>query len=167
MAARGLIGAERLAQIAARAAGVLNRIKFAASGIVKTGRRLNSRSIANDFYKSAGWADDRIADHVRGIDFTKPVETVTIPKETEVVQWQRPGKPTGNYFAPPGTQASELGIYPGGRDPITYVTNRDVTVLRSTAKDVVDTWSVSGQPYQTQGGGTQYFVPDPSDFTPK
>lgn len=74
-----------------------------------------SRNTANDFYKSAGWADDRIADHVNGIDFAKPVQTVAIPKGTEVVQWQRPGNPTGNYFAPPGTQASELGIYPGGR----------------------------------------------------
>ena len=86
-----------------------------------------SRNTANDFYKSAGWADKRIADHVNGIDFTKPVETVSIPKGTEVVQWQQPGRPTGNYFAPPGTQASELGIFPGSREPITYVANKDVT----------------------------------------
>lgn len=38
--ARGLIGAERLAQIAGKSAQVLNRIKFAASGIVRIGRRI-------------------------------------------------------------------------------------------------------------------------------
>jgi hypothetical protein len=37
--AKGLIGAQRLAQIAAKSTQVLNRIKFATSGIVRIGRR--------------------------------------------------------------------------------------------------------------------------------
>lgn len=52
-ATRGLIGAQRLAQIGAKSAQVLNRIKFAASGIVKTGRRLAPRVASlDDFTKS-------------------------------------------------------------------------------------------------------------------
>ncbi len=126
-----------------------------------------SRNTANDFYKSAGWQQERIDQHLSGIDFSKPVNVEIIPKGTQVVQYQVPGKPVGNYFAPPGTNATELGINPAGRQPITYVAGENVQVLRSTASPAVDTWSTPGQPFQTQGGGTQYFVPDPSDFTPK
>lgn len=38
-AAKGLIGAQRLAQIGAKSAQVLERVKFAAGGIVRVGRR--------------------------------------------------------------------------------------------------------------------------------
>ncbi|MBA4124007.1 MAG: hypothetical protein H0X72_16310 [Acidobacteria bacterium] len=122
---------------------------------------------AADFYRQAGWQQSRIDQHLAGIDFTKPVDVITIPKGTEVIQYQVPGKPVGNYFAPPGTTASELGMNPAGRQPRTFTTIKDMQVLRSTASPAVDTWSNAGKSFQTQGGGTQYFAPNASDLKPK
>ena len=39
-----------------------------------------------------------------------------------------------------------------------YIVKGSVHVLKSTSKNVIDTWSVPGGPYQTQGGGIQYFT---------
>ena len=77
---------------------------------------------ANAYYRTLGWEDVRIASHTSGIDFSKPVEVVTLPKGTQVVQYQIPGNPVGGYFAPVGTTAESLGISFVGRQPIIYTT---------------------------------------------
>lgn len=141
----------------------------AAGGALKKLKKLRAarkaakrRQLAEGFYKKAGWPQARIDSHLDGIDFSKPVSVVTIPKGTKVVQYQVPGKQAGNYFAPPGTPATQLGINPTGRVPKTFTATQDVQALRSTASAPLDTWS--GKPFQTQGGGTQYFVPNPGGF---
>lgn len=132
---------------------------------------------AADFYKSQGFAENRIPGHLDGIDFTKPVEVVRLDQGTPLTQYQAPGGSQGNYYAPKGTPASELGISPNGVNPATgeiipktsgnYVVGNDgVTVLRSTAAPVKDTWSVPGQSIQTDGGGTQYFTTSKDAFGP-
>jgi hypothetical protein len=118
-----------------------------------------SRKTAHDFYKAAGWDDARMQAHFRGIDFNKPVDIITIPQNTALVQYQIPVAPVGNYFAPVGTPGSQLGIYTGGRIPTLYTTTKDITVLRTTAAKAVDNWSVPGWNVLTDGGGTQYFLP--------
>lgn len=122
------------------------------------------KKVAEDFYKKAGWPQARIDSHLEGIDFSKKVDVITLPKGTTVVQYQVPGKPVGNYFAPPGTQATNLGINPEGRTPTSLTATQNVQVLRSTASAPIDTWSIPRKPFQTQGGGTQYFAPNPSVF---
>jgi hypothetical protein len=57
MAARGLIGARRLAQIGAKSTQALNRIKFGVSGIVRTGR--------GTFFRN-GWSSKKILDLPKG-----------------------------------------------------------------------------------------------------
>lgn len=77
----------------------------------------SNRSRAIEFYSHNGFqADDTLA-HMRGIDFTQPVEIINLEKGTPVVQYMLPNRTTGNYFAPLGTPGSQLGIYTSGRTP--------------------------------------------------
>jgi filamentous hemagglutinin len=129
----------------------------------RLGKQLNPAEV-KEFYKQTGWPDAKIDAHMDGIDFSKPVTIEIIPKGTKVDQWVDPIRGVGNYFAPPGTSASELGIYQGERVLTSFETAKDVTVLRSTATDIIDTWSVPGQQIATKGGGTQCFSFNPADF---
>ncbi len=131
------------------------------------------QGIAQDFYAKQGWPQSRIDGHRKGIDFNQSVRPVTIPEGTPLSQWQTPGRSTGNYFAPASETPTRLGIAPDADVPGTgvvpkvqtpYAATRDVPALQSTAAPVQDTWSTPGTPVQTEGGGTQYFVPDPSMF---
>jgi RHS repeat-associated protein len=121
------------------------------------------QSFARDFYRAAtGWSDTKITSHLRGIDFNQAVSVVNLPAGTILVQYQLPGGRIGNYFAPPGTQANQLGIYTSGLVGNSYVLPRSVRALQSTAATVVDDWSMSGFGWriQTQGGGQQFFIPN-------
>jgi RHS repeat-associated protein len=124
------------------------------------------QSIAQQFYEDAGWSADRIANHLQSIDFSQPVDVVTIPQGTQVVQYQIPGSAVGNYFAPVGTPANSLGIYTSGRVGSIFTATEDTTVLRSTAADVNNTWEMPGWNIQAPGHGTQYFTPTPTSFAP-
>lgn len=79
-------------------------------------------------------------------------------------QYQVGGNGVGNYFAPVGTRAEQLGINPTGRETLLYAPTERVQVLRSTAAEIVDTWSVPGVPYRAEGGGTQFFTGNPDKF---
>ena len=129
-------------------------------------KAMDRRSLAHDFYKSTGWAEGRIADHLKGIDFSKGVQPTMVPKGTRFVQYQIPNAPVGNYFAPIGTPGSKLGIYTGGRNARVFEALEDSIALRSTAAGVVDDWSLPFWRVQTEGGGIQFFVPDPRIFVP-
>ena len=132
----------------------------ASSGFAQTSRRWT----ATDFYEGAGWPSRRIQSHLDGIDFGKPVSVSNLPAGSRVVQYQIPDAPVGNYFAPIGTPGSQIGIYTGGRVPQVFQTTGNVRVLQSTAGSVVDDWSVPFWRVQTDGGGTQFFAPNPSLF---
>jgi hypothetical protein len=123
----------------------------------------SKRKLANDYYKKLGWPDERIDSHLAGIDFSKPVELVNIPKGTKLVQYQIPGSPTGKYFAPPGTAPETIGVNPAGRTPLIYETTQDVTVLKSVAADTSMDMSLPALA-RGAGGGTQYFTTDTSAF---
>jgi len=135
-----------------------------------------NRATASKFYEDQGFKPADIPDHVSGIDLTRPVGVHTLKAGTPVSQYQVPGGRQGNYYAPSGTQPTELGIAPQGvsrttgavvdKVPTAYTTTRDIPVLRSTAAPVKDTWSIPGTAVQTKGGGTQYFTTDKGGFTP-
>lgn len=125
---------------------------------------LSRRSTAIEFYSRNGiQAEDTLA-HMRGIDFTQPVEIINLVKGTPVVQYMLPNRTTGNYFAPLGTSGSQLGIYTSGRTPTTFFASQNTNVLRSTTSAMVDDYSMAeyGWKIETQGGGTQYFSPSKS-----
>ena len=124
------------------------------------------QSVARQFYQDAGWSNERIANHLQGIDFNQPVDVVRVPQGSQVVQHQIPGSPVGNYFAPVGTPANGLGIYTSGRVGTIFTATEDTTVLRSTASSVNNTWEVPGWNIQAPGGNTQLFSPNPGAFNP-
>ena len=120
--------------------------------------------VAREFYEKAGFSQERTADHLKGIDFSKPVEVVTLEPSAKVIQYQRTGHNFGNYLAPPGTEASALGVNPAGRVATTYEVTRPVQVLRSTAAPVEDIWSAPGEVFKANGGGIQYFTTEGGAF---
>ncbi|WP_232772605.1 polymorphic toxin type 46 domain-containing protein, partial [Psychromonas sp. Urea-02u-13] len=133
------------------------------------------KAVAFDFYKSQGFPEDDIPSHLTGIDFDKPVEVVTIEKGQHFYQFQSPGAPQGNYYADNAAiKPTELGISPLGTnralnkvEPKTkglYTAQGNTPALRSKAKSVDDFWSVKGESYPTEGGGTQYFTAEKSNF---
>ncbi len=124
------------------------------------------RETAYRFYRFlANWSPGRIMSHVEGIDFAKPVEIVEIPSGKILVQYIVSGRKIGNYFAEPGTSASQLGINPTGRETVRLIAMKPVIALKSTAREIDDTWTVPGTTYHASGGGTQFFVPTPGDFS--
>ena len=134
------------------------------------------QALARNYYEAQGWPPARIDQHVSGIDFSRPVRPVTLPANSELSQWQTPGGRQGNYFAPANESPDRLGISPNAADAsgnvisrtqTQYLSSEQTGALRSTAAPVNDTWSIPGQTVPTSGGGTQYFVPDPSVFRGK
>ncbi|AYV45134.1 hypothetical protein CFHF_04035 [Caulobacter flavus] len=114
-----------------------------------------NKAQALQFYRGCGISEDELQSHIQGIDFSQPVEEVTLPPRTELVQHQKDGRPRGRYFAPPGTPAGQLGIS-DNRIAKPYETGASVTALKSTAAPFVD--PDTGEVYD--GGGVQYFIPD-------
>ena len=133
------------------------------------------KETALQFYLDQGWEGKWIQSHLDGIDFTKPVYVDTLKAGDDVFQWQIPGARQGNYYTPDQlTLPDQLGINPQAIHRDTgllidkvqgqYHVTQDVQVLRSTAKDIIDDWSVSTQPYKAPGGGTQLFTTEKDPF---
>ena len=127
------------------------------------------------FYMQQGIPLSKINSHISGIDFSKPVEVKRIKKGTRLTQYQIPGTRQGNYYAFPGSKATNLGISDVAKDRKTgkivkklendYITTTDVDALSSTAAKIKDTWSIEGKEISTKGGGTQLFTTDTDSFS--
>jgi hypothetical protein len=131
------------------------------------------KKIAADFYQTQGYTDSQIEKHLKGIDFNYPVTIKKLSPGTILEQKQIPGMPQGSYYSQIGTPATKIGINPQGEGldgkiydkiPKKYMTTDYVDVLQSTAAKIKDDWSISSSPYQTEGGGIQYFSPNKSLF---
>jgi hypothetical protein len=144
-------------------------------------RRDARRKVAENFYeegyptRDADWRNS----HLNGIDYDQPVEATTVPPPARMDQHMWPGDnpQPGNYFAPEGTSASELGINPnamnkdsGNVEPRPLGSfdspSGGTPALRTTAAPITDTWSDPDHPYDAGGGGTQYNIPDKGAMTP-
>jgi Flp pilus assembly pilin Flp len=108
---------------------------------------------------------ERALSHMRGIDFTRPVEIVRIEPGDELIQFNLPGQ-RGKYFAPRGTSAESLGIDPAGRVVETYrAPDEGILALRSTAADIESFVDANGNVIRGGGGGgIQYKVADSNGF---
>ncbi|WP_242425444.1 polymorphic toxin type 46 domain-containing protein, partial [Pseudomonas sp. EGD-AKN5] len=127
------------------------------------------REVATEFYRSQGFDEASIPGHLNGIDFTQSVNVETLNRGKRVYQYQSPGAPQGNYYSiSSSTTPSELGIGALGENRAArtvelklkgvYLTNEKTKVLKSTAKEIDDTWSVRGISQPSSGGGTQVFT---------
>jgi uncharacterized Zn-binding protein involved in type VI secretion len=126
--------------------------------------------IAQAFYEQTGWSQEKIANHLLGIDFNHPVEIVTLHAGDVVKQWVDPNKAAGNYFDA-DAQPEELGLYPGSvvpRELKSFVVSKETTVLKSTAARIRVDWLKGVPPVVARGGAQQYFsLPkDSSNFVP-
>lgn len=132
------------------------------------------RTVAADFYGQTGWNKDRIAGHLTGIDFSKPLEVVVLKKGTVMAQWQSPGAPQGTYYSQINYTPEQLGIGAKGTARVTrevidkrmtlYRIVKDVEALHSICSAPDDVWSVTGMVQPTEGGGEQFFSSDASAF---
>ncbi len=126
--------------------------------------------IAQAFYEQTGWSQEKIANHLLGIDFNHPVEIVTLHPGDVVKQWVDPKKAAGNYFDA-DAQPEELGLYPASvapRELRTFVVSKETTVLKSTAASIRVDWLKGLPPVVAKGGAQQYFSQpkDNSNFVP-
>jgi RHS repeat-associated protein len=148
------------------------------------------KGVAQDFYATKGKLYDpaiganrpfqlpdeqpKIDAQLSGIDFTKPVRAGPPPPLPETLtQYHVPGR-KGQFFAPEGTSASQVGLGAEGTDPSTgavvdktndtyLMQNSDgesSDYLQSTAGPKDDVWSVADKVQPSTGGGTQYYVPN-------
>jgi RHS repeat-associated protein len=122
---------------------------------------VSRRWTASEFYEKTGWSTAKIADHLKGIDFSKPVQEVRLSAGTRLIQYQLDGASKGNYFAKPDTPSYGLGIYTSGLKPNSYVLNSSVLSLRSTAADISIDW-FADLPWKIDapGGKLQFFIID-------
>ncbi len=128
-----------------------------------------------------------VVGYLKGIDFSHDVQVGKLndllPPNTELVQYQDPNRPAGNFFAKPGHGADDLGIASGNRRFKRYSVQKGfVNVLVAKTAPVSDIWTQgrtmnvysplvgrqSGQPLGRAGelvggGGTQIVIPDPVD----
>ena len=128
--------------------------------------------LAKKFYLDSGFDLDEIPYHMQGIDFSVDVELVKINKGTRLYQWRINDSSQGSYYAKKIYQPSNLGINPYGRNFKTgkvekkvlykYKLTKDIKVLYTKARPVVDTWSVEDVPYKTIGEAMQVFTTDGS-----
>lgn len=127
---------------------VLETEKFQVQEVDDSARR----SLAEEFYKAsfgdnAEGGDIRIASELRGINFSREVEVVSLKEGDIVVQYRRETEQVGdnargNYFVEPGEDPSRLGIAGESKlgqwrcTPDFFLVTRDVEVLKSTAASV-------------------------------
>ncbi|MHA1816604.1 MAG: polymorphic toxin type 46 domain-containing protein [Candidatus Heimdallarchaeaceae archaeon] len=105
--------------------------------------------------------------YMKGIDFSKPVRILHVKKDDVLIQYQTPNVSQGNFYALLGAIPTELGINDFGIEPETglkvrkrlrvYIATKDVDVLSSYAKAIVDDWSTPEDEAQTEGSKQQFF----------
>ncbi len=133
-----------------------------------------ARKIVYDFYARHGYALTRIAAHMQGINFNKPVNITQLTRKQQVAQWRASTIAQGDYYCELRSQhhltcqiPSCLGVYSKQQDrnsqqilprlEQTLTLQANVAVLEAIAASVLDIWSINGQPFPAGGGCTQYF----------
>ncbi|WP_444943656.1 polymorphic toxin type 46 domain-containing protein [Microbulbifer sp. ZKSA006] len=119
------------------------------TGDLHTGINVRGRQeTAFNFYKSQGFDEVDIPSHLSGIDFTQPVDIVTINSGKQLFQFQTRGAPQGNYYSlSADTLPTELGINPDGFNRALQVVEPKIqTPYRTTQKVDVLKINISGHP---------------------
>lgn len=134
------------------------------------------REFARNFYEKSGHVKkSQIDSHLCGIDFSKPVKVKKVPPPDVLYQYQSRDIKTykrarGSYYTPDkNAKPTDLGINErfalkeGRRENKKYHVEiydaKPQDALQSTAAPIIDNWSVPGKPYETRGGGVQFYMP--------
>lgn len=105
---------------------------------------------------------------MEGINLNKRVSVGSINRGKLAYQNQAPGNWQGNWYSlKECTPPTKLSINPKGnlrgteikvpKVTTVYQSQQPVQMLRRTANPALDTWSVPKEPFQTEGGGIQWF----------
>lgn len=127
--------------------------------------------------RSQGVEEGKISSYLTGIDLEQRVTIETINKGKIAYQNQSPGNWQGNWYSlDESTPPTKLGINPNGevrdtglivpKEVKAYQAQQKVEMLRSSAAPALDTWSVPDKPFQTEGGGIQWFTTKRDIWTP-
>ncbi|GLR07806.1 type IV secretion protein Rhs [Mixta theicola] len=128
-----------------------------------------NRELVRNFMQKSGMKNERIInDYMKGINMVDKVSVEAINRGKLAYQNQAPGNWQGNWYSMnETTPPTKLGINPSGnlhdteikvpKVITTYKAQRPLEMLRSKASPVLDTWSVPQEPFQTEGGGIQWF----------
>ena len=81
--------------------------------------------------------------YLRGIDFSRPVEVVTLQPGMTLVQYT--GARIGNWFSRPGFSVRNMGISEAGRDRLIFRVDKPTQALRSRAAATTDSWTRGGR----------------------
>lgn len=119
---------------------------------------LHRRMFAEDALSNLGFDKYATANFIKGIDFNYPVELVEIPAGYPVGQFQKLGRPIGNFLTDIGTDINTLGIKPDGKVLTPYAPVKSIPALRSITSDINVTWE-GATVYPAKGGGVQYIIP--------
>lgn len=145
--------------------------KFGRTGDLN--RDINIRSnknLVSEFMRKQGITKERtIEQYMDGINLNERVSIETINRGKFAYQNQAPGNWQGNWYSlNETTPPTKLGINPEGnlhgteikvpKVTTTYQAQHPVEMLRSTANPALDNWSVPKEPFQTEGGGIQWFT---------
>lgn len=136
-----------------------------------------NRKTVEDFMRKQGVEEGKIDAYMSGINLEERVSVETINRGKIAYQNQSPGNWQGNWYSMnENTPPTKLGINPVGqvrgttdivpKEVIAYQSQEKTLMLRSTATPALDTWSVPGKPFQTEGGGIQWFSTQRDTWTP-
>lgn len=136
-----------------------------------------NRELVRDFMKKHAIPDNKIPEYFEGINLEEIISIETINRGKRAYQYQVPGNWQGNWYSMNKTQLpTNLGINPLGNLHDTniktpkvvtiYQAQHPVEMLRSTASPAMDTWSVPQEPFQSQGGGIQWFSTEKDAWRP-
>ena len=108
------------------------------------------------------FADGEVLGYLKGIDFSKPVEVVTLQPGEAMFQYSN-GR-VGNWFAKRGIGSRNLGISDAGRERLEFRVSKPTRALKSTAAATGDTWTRGRAATRlgaelVDGGGAQFVIP--------
>ena len=119
------------------------------------------KTVAAKFYNSncPSMSPADISSHLRCIDYSKPLEAVTVPPPDQLLRWGKPGSKGQYYTDDPSARPTDLGV-PDPKQALKREAlnpSGSMKCLKSTAAAVRADWV--SPPVQTAGGKTQYFIP--------
>lgn len=125
---------------------------------------LNEQGFGEQGYFDA----NRLLSYLRGIDFHRPVQEVTLPSGTELIAYRHSlldanGKTSfGQFFTRVGEASNRLGINDEGRNFYRFCTRRDTKALESYCNSyLLNRDKPKERDYRKRvlGGGKQFIVP--------
>ncbi|MCG8711035.1 PAAR domain-containing protein [Brenneria sp. 4F2] len=152
--------------------------KFGRTGDINKDINIRAnKKLVDDFMRMQGVEEGKIAAYRSGINLEGRITVETVNRGKIAFQNQAPGNWQGNWYSlNKTTPPTKLGINPEGqirgtdqvvlKEVKAYQAQEKSVMLRSEATPALDTWSVPNRPFQTEGGGIQWFTTQREKWRP-